>query len=72
MFDWGVLKLTHPESKSFLHWLPPYVHIFETDPSLLNIATIKYSRCNFVPVTQLISMVNLFSQSFDYIFLFIF
>ena len=33
MFDWGILKCGVP--KSVLHWRPPDVHIFHTDPSLV-------------------------------------
>ena len=33
MFGWGVLKDGVPKSV-VLHWQPPDVHIFGTDPSL--------------------------------------
>ena len=33
MFGWGVLKRGVPVGR-VLHWQPPDVHIFDTDPSL--------------------------------------
>ena len=40
MFDWDGLKCGVLESVRFLHWRPPDLRIFDTDPSL----TFSYSR----------------------------
>ena len=43
MFSWGVLKRGVPKWVRFLHWRPPYVHIFGTVPSLVNIFSLNFS-----------------------------
>ena len=44
MFVWDVLKSLSPEFGTVLHWRPPDVHIFPTDPSLVKICQIFFLK----------------------------
>ena len=50
MFGWGGTKMRSPIIGLVLHWRPPHVHIFHTDPSLIN--TDERHMVNFQQANQ--------------------